>query len=162
MRTPNVCHLMLFAAFALPSAVSVQAKVGCVLLEPATRHTNGIPMARSEPRRTTSVTWQCNPENLGYCGCHYYWPCCESLRPRNVWDAAHARYTPREFRSYKSYAGCVCPAGVECSGIDGIEPPGMVQLGQVSNTLVTPGLGGPGVGGPGVPLPSPGRFPASR
>lgn len=158
MRILKVCQLsFVLAVFALASSTQVEAKVGCVMLDPGTRHTNGMPIARSEPQRTNSVTWQCNPDNLGYCGCRYYWPCCATLRPRNVCDAARGHYTPRQLRGYKSYAGCVCPEHTEFAGIDGIEPPGMVQVGQVSNSLATPGLGGAG-----VPLSTPAGFPPGR
>lgn len=114
---------------------------GGICLDPAIRHTNGMPIASSEPLRTNSVSWTCNPDNLGYCGGHYYWPCCDSLRPSRLWAAAHGCYTPAQHH-YRWYAGHFCPPGEAPSEWQGIESTGMSTLGQLPNAVLVPGAPG--------------------
>lgn len=110
---------------------------GSLLLDPGIRHTNGMALASTEPLRTNSMSWQCNPDNLGYCGGHYYIPCCDSLRRHRLADAARGCYTPREHRRYQWYSGY---GGADVSGaMDGIESAGMSTLGRLPNDMLAPG-----------------------
>lgn len=142
------------AMLALASASNAQQTChGCCLLDPAIRHTNGMPIASSEPRRNSSVTWTCNPDKLGYCGGKYYWPCCDSVRCRPMIDAYRGCYTPVQLRGYKTFIGTVCPPGSAPSAMDGFEPVGMTTLGSVPNNCMTPGAGmGSGMGGTSPPV----------
>lgn len=130
-------------ALTLWGATRATAEIGNPLLDPNIRHTNGMPIASSEPRRTSSVAWQCNPDKLGYCGGHYYWPCCDSLRPRRIWAGCQGCYTPMELRGYGTYIGSVCPPSDGVASMEGIEPAGMSMLGELPNDAAAlgPGLG---------------------
>lgn len=137
------------AVLALVAASGLMCPVAAkcpVLLDPAIRHTNGIPIASSEPHRNSSVNWTCNPDKLGYCGGRYYWPCCDSVHLRQLAAAAHGCYTPPCTR-YQTHVGSVCPPGQLPAGMEGIESVGMTPLGELPNDAM--GMGG--LGGPSVP-----------
>jgi hypothetical protein len=138
-----VAVLLLLAASS--TTLAQQPCRGCCLLDPAIRHTNGMPIASSEPRRNSSVTWTCNPDKLGYCGGKYYLPCCDSVRCGPMLDAYRGCYTPVQLRGYKTFIGTVCPPGEAAMTMDGFEPVGMTTLGAVPNNYMTPG-GAPGMG----------------
>ncbi|QDU54738.1 hypothetical protein [Aeoliella mucimassa] len=121
-----------------------------VLVDPGTRHTNGIPMATSEPLRGPSVSWNCNPDRLGYCGGRYYVPCVDSLRPSRVWAAAHGNLTPPQ-HTYNWNANLMCPPCDQESSFDGIEPAGFSQLGELPNNMMMPGGAGRGSAGAVAP-----------
>lgn len=118
---------------------SASVLAGNVFLDPGIRHTNGMRIASSEPQRAPSVYWSCNPEKIGYCGGNYYRPCIDSMRPtslmagyRGCYSQMPGRYNPRP-----------CPVGPRCSeelsSADGLEQPGMTQLGQLRSVGISQG-----------------------
>lgn len=140
MTTHQLCLASSVAlALAVWAASPAAAEIGNPLLDPGIRHTNGMPIASSEPRRNSSVTWQCNPDHVGQCGCRYYWPCCDSLLPGRVYSACQGCYTPRQLRGYGTYIGSVCPPPCDAASLDGIEPTGMNLLGQLPNDAAAAG-----------------------
>ncbi len=142
-------QLALLPAVVLGALSSVSNAHCPCLLDPVIRHTNGMPIATSQPCRTNSVSWTCNPDQLGYCGGRYYWPCVDSMRCYRLRDAAHGCYTPAEHRRYKAYIGCVCPVGQPYASTQaGIEPTGMAELGQIPNDALS-------LGGIGAPVARP-------
>lgn len=134
-----------------PSSVA-----GTLLLDPAVRHTNGLPIASSSPLRNSSVDWTCNPDKLGWCGGQYYIPCLDSIRPSRI--AA----------DYRRHHGAPCAGPLASSPsigspgtADGLEQPGMVPLGSLPNDglasgmLIPPGRGGGQMPGLSLPPPAP-------
>lgn len=158
-RGTNVVErtIMNIVKFCQLAALSIVATAACAapadaqccrfLLDPAIRHTNGMPIASSEPRRNSSVTWTCNPDKIGYCGGCYYRPCCDSLSCRAIAAACRGCYFPRGYH-YRTYIGSVCPPQGSTGGYDGIEPVGMNTLGELPNDIL-------GVGGGVVPAVPP-------
>lgn len=147
MTSHLLCRSIFRRWYVVPLLVlSAAAQAGNAWIDPAIRHTNGMPIASSEPRRTSSVNWTCNPDKIGYCGGYYYRPCIDSIRLGRLQAAANGCYTPAGQR-YRSYIGTICPLGEAAGGVEGIEPVGMTPLGQLPNDRAELGAG-PGGGRP--------------
>ena len=139
MKIAKLCRLVVIGTTLVLGIGPAMAGNPCmVLLDPAIRHTNGVPIATSEPLRNGSMSWNCNPDFMGYCGGKYYWPCLESLRFYRVRAATKGCVTPYE-HTYEWYAGQVCPPCEVESTFDGLEAPGFSNLGELPNGMLMPG-----------------------
>lgn len=101
----------------------------CTILDPVTTHTNGMPLASSQPERSHNAYYKCDPDRTGCCGGRYNFACLNSLlRPDCCCTKNAAPY-------YGEW-------GTAVGSVQDVEPTRFERLGVITaDPLLTPGTG---------------------